>query len=74
MFGTQPNQVASLSLCVSPGLGHHSGGLVQQLGLVVGVEGPSVGHIVQDVTANQAVAENMHRHSRVTGRRKDTAD
>ena len=44
--------------CVStnwPGLSHHGRGLVQQLGLMVCVEGSGVGHVVQNVTAHQSI-------------------
>lgn len=44
-----------------PGLGHHGGGLVQQLGLMVRVEGSGVSHVVQNVTAYQPVPANAER-------------
>lgn len=40
-----------------PGLCHHGGGLVQQLGLMVCVEGSGVGHVVQDIAAYQPIPE-----------------
>ena len=38
-----------------PGLGHHGRGLVQQLGLMVCVEGSGIRHVVQNVTAHQSI-------------------
>ena len=38
-----------------PGLGHHGGRLGQQRHLVVGVVGPGVGHVVEDVASLEAV-------------------
>lgn len=40
-----------------PGLNHHGRGLVQQLGLMICVEGSGIGHVVQNITAYQSVPE-----------------
>lgn len=40
---------------VLPGLGHHSRRLIQELGLVIRVKTSSVRHVIQDVTARQAI-------------------
>lgn len=42
---------------MSPGLSHHGRGLVQQLCLMVCVEGPSIRYIIQHIAAHQPVPE-----------------
>lgn len=44
-----------------PGFSHHGRGLVQQLCLMVCVEGSSVGHVVQNITSYQSVPDSGER-------------
>ena len=46
-----------------PGLRHHGGGLIQQLGLMICVKGSSISHVVQNITAYESIPEDTETGS-----------